>query len=170
MRHARRMLGPLVAMLFVVSAVAAQTPPEFAGTWKLDPAQSRFPAHARKGAEAAAPRPDVTLVVERQGNVLKATRTVARGDRAHSITETYVADGADRTHAGRRGAVVSRAVFDGDRLVVTGTHARKGEQGDRTMSRRSVWTLSPDGAVLTIETTRETPRGDRGMTSVYLRG
>jgi len=64
---------------------------------------------------------------------------------------------------------VTRAAFDGDRLVVTGTYAMKGEHGDKTMSRQSVWSLSPDGAVLTIETTLQTPRGVHNIKSVYTR-
>ena len=64
---------------------------------------------------------------------------------------------------------MTRAAFDGDRLVVTGTYAMKGEHGDKTMSRQSVWSLSPDGAVLTIETTLQTPRGAHNIKSVYTR-
>jgi len=45
----------------------------------------------------------------------------------------------------------------------------KGDQGDRTMSRESVWTLSPDRKVLTIDSTLHTPRGDRNIKSVYVR-
>ena len=45
----------------------------------------------------------------------------------------------------------------------------KGEHGDKTMSRQSVWSLSPDGAVLTIETTLQTPRGVHNIKSVYTR-
>jgi hypothetical protein len=37
------------------------------------------------------------------------------------------------------------------------------------MSRQSVWTLSPDGRVLTIDTTMHSPRGDRAMKTVYQR-
>jgi len=65
--------------------------------------------------------------------------------------------------------VVTRSAFDGDRLVVTHTRTKKTDQGEQTMSRQSVWTLSPDGHVLTIETTMHSPRGDRAMKTVYQR-
>jgi len=65
--------------------------------------------------------------------------------------------------------VVTRAVFDGDRLVVIGSYAMKGEHGDKTMSRQSVWSLSPNGTVLTIETTLQTPRGAHNIKTVYTR-
>ena len=91
------------------------------------------------------------------------------GSRERSMTETYVTDGTDQAQPGHRGSVVTRAAFDGDRLVVTETRTMKGDQGDRTMSRESVWTLSPDRKVLTIDSTLHTPRGDRNIKSVYVR-
>jgi hypothetical protein len=169
MRRARLTTGTVVAILMAVGVVAAQAEPQFAGTWVLDPAQSQLPTHSRKHSDALAERPDIKLVVEQQGHLLKATRTVAKGNRERSLSETFVADGTDQTHAARHGTVVTRAVFDGDRLVVTGTYAMKGERGDKTTSRQSIWTLSPDRTVLTIETTLETPSGERTRKSVYIR-
>lgn len=172
MRGIQLMVGVMAALLLVIGVVASPAQPQFTGTWALDPAQSRFPTHEGKGHRAPDPQaqpPSVTLVVEQQGNVLKARRTVAKGNRERSMAETYVTDGTDQAQPGHRGSVVTRAVFDGDRLVVTKTHTRKGEQGDTTMSRESIWTLSPDGQVLTIDTTLQTPRGTRSIKSVYLR-
>jgi hypothetical protein len=64
---------------------------------------------------------------------------------------------------------VTRAAFEGDHLVVTVTQTRKGDQGDRTMSQHSTWSVSPDGRLLTIDTTMQTPNGDRAMKTVYVR-
>ena len=172
MRRVQRMIGMTAVLLLAVGTVAAPAQPQFAGTWMLDRAQSQLPTHGGKradGADAQAPRPEVKLVVEQQGNVVKVTRTMVRGTRERSMTETYVTDGTDQAEPGHRGSVVTRAAFDGDRLVVTETRTMKGDQGDRTMSRQSIWTLSPDGKVLTIETTLHTPRGDRNIKSVYVR-
>src|SRR5437867_7825000 len=99
-------------------------------------------------------------------NVIR-TRTSGTGQRC--MTDTRVADESDQAHQGYRGNVVTRAAFEGDRLVVTQTHVKKGEPGDRAMSRQSTWTLSPDGRVLTIDTTMHSPRGDRAMKTVYVR-
>ena len=162
MRRVQHMIGMMAVLLLAVGVAQAQ--PQLAGTWVLDPAQSQFPSHDRKGhggPDAQAQPPDVKLVVEQQGNMVKATRTVAQGNRQRSVTETYVADGAEQAQPGHRGSVVIRAAFDGDRLVVKETQA--------TMSRESIWTLSPDGKVLTIDTTLQTPRGVRNIKSVYLR-
>jgi hypothetical protein len=40
----------------------------------------------------------------------------------------------------------------------------------KTFSRESTWTVSPDGRTLTIDTVMHTPRGDRNMKTVYLKG
>jgi hypothetical protein len=166
------MIGMTAVLVLAVGAVAAQAQPQLAGTWMLDPAQSQFPTHGDKGpggTNAQAPQPKIKLVVEQQGNAVKVTRTMVMGTRERSMTETYVTDGTDQAEPGHHGSVVTRAAFDGDRLVVTETHSMKGDQGDRTMSRQSIWTLSPDGKVLTIDTTMHTPRGDRNIKSVYVR-
>ena len=154
---------------------AAQAEPQFAGSWVLDRSQSRFPQHEGRGqqppdAQAQPQQPSqVMLVVEQQGNTLKLTRTFAKGTRQHSMTDTIVADGSDQIHQGYRGNVVTRSTFESDRLIVTHTRTKKTDQGDQTMSRQSVWTLSPDGRVLTIDTTMHSPRGDRAMKTVYQR-
>src|SRR4029450_3895992 len=110
--------------------------------------------------------PDVRLVVEQHGATLKVTRIIAMGTRERSETNTYVADGTDQTHRGYRGETVTRAAFEGDRLVLTRLHTMKSEAGDRTMSRQSVWTLSPDGRTLTIGTPMQGPRGRRATKRV----
>jgi hypothetical protein len=53
---------------------------------------------------------------------------------------------------------------------VNKSHTRPAkEQGQpaRSFSRESVWTLSPDGRTLTIDTTMHTPRGERTTKAVY---
>src|SRR5882762_6585378 len=143
MRRLQRTIGMMALLLLGIGVAAAQAEPQFAGSWVLDRSQSQFPQHEARGqqppdAQAQPPQPQqppqVSLVVEQQGNTLKVTRTFANGARQHSMTDTIVADGSDQT-----------------------------------MSRQSVWTLSPDGRVLTIDTTMHSPRGDRAMKTVYQR-
>ena len=175
MRRLQHTIGTMALLLLGIGVVAAQAEPQFTGSWVLDRSQSQFPQ--REGRSQMPPDaqaqphqpPQVTLVVAQQGNTLKVTRTFAMGTRQHSMTDTIVADGSDQTHQGYRGNVVTRSAFEGDRLVVTQTRTRKTDQGDQTMSRQSTWTLSPDGRILTIDTTMHSPRGDRAMKTVYQR-
>jgi len=172
MRRLQRTIGTMTLLLLGVGVVAAQAEPQFAGSWVLDRSQSQFPTHEGRDQgrrDDQAQPPEVKLVVEQHGTMLKVTRTMTRGTRERSMTDTLVADGSDQAHQGYGGTAVTRAAFEGDRLVVTQTHVKKGEQGDRTMSRQSIWTLSPDGRVLTIDTTMHSPRGDRAMKTVYVR-
>ncbi|HXU90972.1 MAG TPA: hypothetical protein VFQ62_19175 [Methylomirabilota bacterium] len=153
-----------------MSTVQAQ--PQFTGTWLLDRAQSQLPHRGGddRGTSQAQPA-EVKLIVEQQGNTLKATRSVMRGSRERAMTETLVVDGSEQTEqTPRGGSSVTRATLGGDRLVVSKTHtqpAREQGQPARTFSRESVWTLSPDGRTLTIDTTMHTPRGERAMKAVY---
>jgi hypothetical protein len=175
MRRLQRTIGTMAVLLLGLGVAAAQAEPQFTGSWVLDRSQSQFPKHEHRGQTApdaqAQPQqpPQVTLTVAQQGNSLKVTRTFAQGTRSHSMTDMIVADGSDQVQQGYRGNVVTRSTFDGDRLVVTHTRTKKTDQGEQTMSRQSVWTLSPDGRVLTIDTTMHGPRGDRAMKTVYQR-
>src|SRR3989442_2175823 len=172
MKRLQRTIGTMTLLLLAVGVVAAQAEPQFAGDWVLDRSQSQFPTHEGRGPDgsnAGRQRPDVKLVVQQQGNTLKVTRTMTMGSRERSMTDTVVTDGSDQAHQGYRGNVVTRAAFEGDRLVVTRTHVKKDDQSDQTMSRQSIWTLSPDGRVLTIDTTFHSRRGDRAMKIVYQR-
>ena len=95
---------------------------------------------------------------------------MVRGTRERSTSETYTTDGSERTEQVRGGSSVTKATLGGDRLVINQTHTRPAKdqaQPARTFSRESVWTLSPDGRTLTIDTTMHTPRGDRAMKTVY---
>jgi hypothetical protein len=175
MRRLQRTIGTMALLLLGLGVAAAQAEPQFSGSWVLDRSQSQFPTHEGRGQKApdtqAQPHqpPQVTLTVAQQGNTLKVTRSFAKGTRQHSMTDTIVADGSDQVHQGYRGNVVTRSTFEGDRLVVTHTRTKKTDQGEQTMSRQSIWTLSPDGRLLTIDTTMHSPRGDRAMKTVYQR-
>jgi hypothetical protein len=174
MTRAQRTIGSLGALLLALVVTTAQAQPQFTGTWVLDRAQSQLPdrgGHGKGAADPQAQPPEVKLIVEQQGNTLKATRSVARGSHERAMTQTLVVDGTERTEQSPRGgSSVTKATLGGDRLVVNQTHTRPAkEQGQpaHTFSRESVWTLSQDGRTLTIDTTMHTPRGDRAMKTVY---
>jgi len=173
-----RVRAPLmVAAAMVLSAaslVHAQT--NFAGSWVLDWSQSQLSRHDREGAAAppgSAPsqKPEVRLTVEQDGNVVKATRTVKHGNTERSFSETYTVDGPEQTFTGpRNGALVTKAAWDGVRLVVNSNKTITGRSSDEIQfSRASVWSLSPDGRTLTIQTTFQGPRGERIAKRVYQR-
>src|SRR5262249_28231683 len=153
MRSFKRTIATLAVLLLGLGAGAAQAEPQFTGSYTLDRSQSQFPKHEGRSQPdpqaQPAQRPDARPVAEQHGVTLKITRIIAMGSRERSETNTYVTDGTDQTHRGYRGETVTRAAFDGDRLILTRVHTMKSDTGDRTMTRQSVWTLSPDGRTLT---------------------
>jgi len=175
MTRGQKTIGLIAAALLMAVTVTAYAQPQFSGTWVLDPSQSQLPAHeGGRGGKApdAAPKqpPVVKLIVEQQGTSVKVTRSMARDNRERTFSESFVADGSEQTKPGRHGSTVTKATLGGDRLVVNSTHTMTGKDGQaRTMSRESVWTLSPDGRTLTIDTTMHGARGDRTMKTVYLK-
>jgi len=182
MTRAQRTIGLIAAaLLLAVTAVTTQAQPQFAGTWTMDPAQSQFPAreggHGHKapdGSQSQAPKqpPAVKLLVEQNGVNIKVTRSTARDNRERSYSQSFVADGSERTEQGHRGSTtVTKATLGGDRLVTTSTTTMPGKDGveAKTFSRESTWTLSPDGRTLTIDTVMHTPHGDKTMKTVYLK-
>jgi len=173
MKHAQLMIGTVAALLLAGGVATAPAQPQLSGTWVLDRAQSQFPSHEGQNKpvpDAQTPPPEVKLRVDQQGDAVKVTRTMTMGTRERSMTDTYLADGSEQTRRGYRGSnVVTRAAFEGDHLVVTVTQTRKSDQGERTMSQHSTWSVSPDGRLLTIDTTMQTPHGERAMKTVYVR-
>jgi hypothetical protein len=170
MKRLPRVIGMMTLLLLGIGVAAAQAEPQFSGAWVLDRSQSQLPSHeGRHRPDAQAEPPVIKLVVEQHGTTLKVTRTKIKGTHERSTTDTFVADGTDQSRRGYGGEVVTRVAFEGERLVLTQTHVRKGGQGDRTMARQSIWTLSPDGQILTIDTTMHGPHGDHAMKTVYQR-
>jgi hypothetical protein len=180
MTRAQRMLGLVAAVVMVATtALTAQAQPQFSGTWTLDRNQSQFPAHeggrghrGPDGGTQATQPPVMKLIVEQNGANFKVTRSMARDNRERTYTQSFVADGSERSEQGRRGGtMVTKATLGGDRLVTTSTTTMRGKDGAdaKTFTRESTWTLSPDGRTLTIDTVMHTPRGDKTMKTVYLK-
>jgi len=180
MTHVKRTIGLVAAVLVLaVTALTVQAQPQFGGTWTLDPSQSQFPAHEGRhgqngpdGAQGQSQPPVVKLVVEQNGTNFKVTRSMARDNKERAYTQSFVADGSERTEQGHRGAsTVTKATLGGDSLVTTSSTMMPGKDGGdaKTFSRESTWTVSPDGRTLTINTVMHGPRGDRTMKTVYVK-
>lgn len=180
MTRAKRTIGLVTAVLVLaLGTVVAQAQPQFSGTWTLDRSQSQFAARdgrhghsAPDGAQSQQQPPVMKLIVEQNGVNFKVTRSMARDTRERSYSQSFVADGSERTEQGRHGSTrVTTATLGGDRLVTTSTTTMAGKDGGatKTFSRQSTWTVSPDGHTLTIDTVMHTPRGDKTMKTVYLK-
>ena len=176
----KSLMSCALSAVVLLAAASVHAAPDLTGTWVLDRSQSQFHQpdaadgtgrHGRKGGHReGAGRGEVKLIVAEDGNALKVTRAMAKKGTERTFTETYLLDGTEQTSKGRRGTAVTKALYDGDRLLVNTSYTMTTKDGDKAMSRASVWTVSPDGQTLTIETTMQSPRGERQMKTVYQKG
>ena len=61
------------------------------------------------------------------------------------------------------------ASLQGDTLVIGTTQPYGGMPGNATLEVKEVWSLSPDGKILTITTTRTVPAVQKTFKQVYNR-
>ena len=171
----KSLMSCALGAVVLIAAAAAHAAPNLTGTWVLDRSQSEMhkpEAPEGKGRRDGGQRgaADAKLIVAQDGNALKVTRAMARDGKERTFTETYTLDAAEHATKSRHGSSVTKATYEGDRLVVNRTYTMTTKDGDKQMSRASVWSVSPDGQTLTIETTMQGPRGERQMKTVYQKG
>jgi len=104
------------------------------------------------------------MTVQQEGNSLQVTSP--QGE-----TRKYTVDGKPYTRPTETGiekAVVTAGI-QGDTLVVATTQPYGGMPGNVTLQMKEVWSLSPDGKILTITTTRSIPAVEKTYKQVYTR-
>jgi hypothetical protein len=157
----------------------AMAAPNFSGSWVQDNAKServpeplwltRAPAGGRGGGgRAGGPggrgNADVLMSVQQDANSLQVT------DPQGAIRK-YTLDGKPYTSATETGiekAAVT-ANLQGDTLVVGTTRPYGGMPGNVTLKVKEVWSLSPDGKMLTVTTTHSTPAVEKTFKQVFNR-
>jgi hypothetical protein len=133
----------VIAMLAVAVPLFAADP--FVGTWKLDPAKSKYTA-------GSAPK-DVTIVIEEQGDGYQVAATGAYAD-GSPISVKYTIPKAGGTGTAQEGP------FDGVTSKRISARVRENtytKNGKETVSRRVV--VSRDGKTLTNTVKGTDPQG-----------
>lgn len=168
MKHA--LMAALVLFLALPQAVLAQAKPDFSGTWTFDEAKSDpAPARAGRGGGGGGGRgggrmggaPATAMTIKQTAAELSMDRTTAQG----SQTIVYKLDGSESTNTIGPGPATSKAMWDGNKLVVTTTQTVQGRGSEITINSKDIYSM--DGNVLTIETTRTTPGGDQTRKLIY---
>jgi hypothetical protein len=80
----------------------------------------------------------------------------------------YKLDGSESVNKLAMGESKAKATWDGANLVIAGKQAISTPQGDFEIDMKDVYTLA--NGVLTISTTRVTPRGEATRKLVYNKG
>ena len=164
----RHLLAAVTAASLALIPVAAGAA-DYSGTWVRDPAQSApsgFPVYwlTRTTQQMGGGNAAVVLQVRQSATGVEAN------DGIHPL-RTYVLDG--KPHAVRTDSMMAQAqvtaAMAGETLTVATEQPYGGMPGNVTARETQTWSLSPDGAVLTIALVRESPAGRQTFREVYRR-
>jgi hypothetical protein len=160
----------LTAALAVPALALAQAKTDFSGTYTFDEAKSD-PApggggggRGGGGGGRMGGGPASKIVIKQTGNDLHIESTTANG----TTMAMHKLDGSESVNKSGMGEMKSKATWDGANLVVAGKQAVQTQQGNIELDVKEVYSLS--GNVLTITTTRVTPRGETTRKLVYNKG
>ena len=151
----RRLSVAAAAVVFLALSAAAQSVPNFTGTWTLDAAKSDF---------GPMPPPDsLVMVIDHKEPALKVTTTQKSQMGDSSNDSTYTTDGKENVNKMRGPAgdqdVKSTTKWSGTTLTTSRTIEAQG----MSIGIDDSWDLSADGKVLTVNRQLKTPQGDLNM-------
>jgi len=177
-------IGALLITFAVGMACAGQDKTDFSGTWKLNPAQSRM--GDRRGPEDAG-GPDSTMrpprfagepgrpgmggglmTITQKGDQLIIERTMkSRSGEDRTVRETLTLDGKECINASRMGEKSSVCKWSADGKTLTVESLQVFNRDGHSREMRTVDVYSREGDQLIVESTRDTPRGERKTRMVY---
>lgn len=165
----RHILMLLAAAFLPVLAMAA---PDFSGSWVRDNAKSDTVPNSMywltRGVDAGGARgpgtAEILLTVKQDVRSLQAIL-------GQGALREYTLDGKSYTKATDTGMAKAAitATLQGDTLVIATTQPYGGMPGNSTLQIKEVWSLSPDGKVLTITTSRDVPAAKQAFKELYNR-
>jgi hypothetical protein len=135
------------AVLCALSA-AAQSRPDFSGSWKLNPAKSDF--GSMPGVDSR------TDLITQTADTLTDKVSAQTEGGPLDLNLTYKLDGTPTVNQFQGNDVKSKAQWDGSTLVVDSQFSFN----DSDIQFESRWTLSPDGKTLTMATHINSPMGE----------
>ena len=131
-----------LALLTVPALPRAQAGTDFSGRWKISQAKSS-PGAIGNNAKVTFPS---ELIVEQRPGELHVDMRIPRTD---SVTAVYKLDGSEITVGTPAGiAEKAKAMWDGNKLVITARRVVTSPFGDFVTDTKEVWTRT--GNVLTI--------------------
>ena len=180
--------------LFAFSALA-QGKASYAGTWKLDKANSKLDqrmmfetmtwtvSQAGKElkivSEVTLPEPKVMPApagAPGTGQRMGGARGMGRGGfgGSGSGTTVYSLDGKETIveiegPTGKMPVTYKAVSGPGGALVLTNSRSFTGPMGEVKLTTKETWKLSPDGRTLTVDRENTTPRGAQTSTLVFVK-
>lgn len=155
----------LAAFVLVAAvAVAAAAKLNFTGTWALDASKSDC------GNRAC---PEETMTVKQDGDKLDVARKIKTQQGERTQSDTYAADGKEGEFTMQmmqnsvKGKRTSKWAGDGALEIKEAFSIPTQDGGTANVDTMIRWTLSADGKNLTVEQTRNSPRGTQTSKRVY---
>lgn len=172
----KKVLALAVTAALALPALAwAQAKADFSGTWTFDEAKSDpaggpggggggRPAGGGGGGARMGGGTPSKLVIKQTGTELTVESTLPSG----AQTAVYKLDGSESANKMGTGESKSKASWDGANLVLNGKQTITTQQGEMQIDSKEVYSVA--GPVLTITTTRVTPRGETTRKLVFNKG
>lgn len=149
------LFGTFLATFFLLGCAARAAGPDFSGEWKLNSAKSDF-------GKFPAPQ-SITRKIAQQGAKVSITtiQKSAKGELTTAVA--YTTDGKQVTNPGQGGETKGSAEWIGDKLMIESSRA----VGGLTLTQKDIWTLSPDGKMLTVDSQVTLPNGQFDIRQVF---
>ena len=169
--HKNVLAVALAAALVMPVLAGAQAKADFSGTWTFDEAKSDPAPGGGGGGGGARGRggrmgggSPTRLVIKQTAGDVTIESTLANG----AQTAVYKLDGSESINKLGMGDATSKATWDGANLVLNSALALTTPQGDMQITSKEVYSVT--GSVLTVTTTRVTPRGETTRKLVFNKG
>jgi hypothetical protein len=135
----RRLLAVLLAAAAIVSPLAAQTHPDFSGTWVMD---------AKTAPQGIT---SLTLTIKQDAKTINIATDVNTVMGAQKMTSVFNLDGSDSKNSatGPAGTIetVSTVGWEGASMIV----ATKAQMQGQEITQNEKWSLAADGKTLALE-------------------
>ncbi|UCG28456.1 MAG: hypothetical protein JSV24_03595 [Bacteroidales bacterium] len=152
----------LVSLLSFPFTTFAQNT-DFSGTWKFNESKSIMGERGRRGTNSP-------MTVTQDGNVLTTERIfVSREGEEMKTTETFTLDGKECDNSTGMRTRTTTVTWSEDGTTLTFNSVMVFNRQGETMEMKSkeIWKLSDGGKILTIDSSSQSPMGERTMTLVY---
>jgi hypothetical protein len=149
------MTGAFVATFFFLGGTATAATPNFSGDWKFNAAKSNF---------GSFPAPQSMARKIAQAGAKLSMTTVQKGAQGEVTTElVYTTDGKEVSNKTKGGESKGSAQWIGDKLMIESSREVQGA----TLTQKDIWTLSPDGRTLTVDSHVALPNGEFDIKQVF---
>ncbi len=145
---------------------AAQGQSDFSGSWKVNVEKSDPMGGMGGGGGAGGGGMMGSAITTITQTAAKLTIETKVGDQPPRVSN-YNLDGTQSVNTTQRGESKSTAMWDGANLVISTESSFNGPNGAMTTTAKSVRSLSADGKLMTVTTTRTTPNGEMTTKQVY---